>query len=78
MVVLLSPDDSEPELLQFAQRQPSGTIRPSIGTGGELIARSRELEMYCDRSVDTCRSYLLDCSITLQRTKWMSPRLTSA
>lgn len=49
VVVFLSPDDAEPELLQSAQRQPPGTVRPSIGTGGEYVARSRELEMYRDR-----------------------------
>lgn len=48
MVVLLSPDDAEPELLQSAQCQSSGTVRPSIGTGGDHVARSGELEMYCD------------------------------
>lgn len=53
MVVLLSPDDAEPKLLQSAQRESSGTVRPSIGAGGEHVARSGELEMYCDWWVDT-------------------------
>ena len=57
MVVLLSPDDSEPELLQPAQCQSSSTIRPSIGTGGEHAARSRELEMYRDWLVETSGGY---------------------
>lgn len=30
MVILLSPDDAKPKLLQPAQRQSPGTVRPSV------------------------------------------------
>lgn len=65
MVVLLSADDAEPELLQFAQRQSSGTVRPSIGFSGKYIARSCELEMYCDWYDVMWEGYLFDCSLTV-------------
>lgn len=76
--LLLSPDDSKPELLQPAQCQSSSIVRPSFGIGGEHVARARQLEVYCDRWVDICGNDLLGCSTSLQRTKWTSLRLTSA
>jgi hypothetical protein len=71
MDVLLSPDDTKPELLQSTQCQPPTPFGPLIRTCRKHAERPGKLKMYHNRLVPSTPFPSLVLILHPQRTKWM-------